>query len=373
MKRNFLSLSLRDLFGLIFLTAIALGWGVERTRLAKELAEFKQTDWFSAPRTREYQPSSESFERSAIVLQLRLLSNADLLSRFQQKEHLRHEFGCILLEMIQRKMHQELEAACDKEEFPGSWLHTAACRAAGKPDPVSVQLVVAQRDREGKPIDYPVIEATIQNNDPEKREIWWTLGGDYRGGRSERWRIELTDRRGERVPDSNFTSFLGGGILHPEKIGFGAQTSPTNLYARAFVSPPKSGRYRMQVLHAGEYIATDPDLEGIMVWKSEPVDVIVENRGFARQRRMALMPLLSVLIGSGILSVVGYFRGRYAPGASVNARNNWRPDWRAMFAVGLVLGLAVGWYLDVALLQRRIEAVRPDTHSDWTLRLADAK
>lgn len=353
------ALTLRDLFWLIFLAAIGIGWGVERTRFAREFNKLQADcrDHWMFPRPRDYQPSSESLERSAILRKLRLLKDDELQERFKLQEKPRYEFDCILTEMVRRQMVAALEESCGGDDSPHPSTLTALCRARAKPDPVRINVVIAEQDDDGKLIDYPLIQASIQNNHPAQREMWWTLGGDYRGGRSERWRIELTDLQGKRVHDSNFSSWLGGGILHPNKVAYGAETPTTQLYARAFVSPPASGRYRMQVIHSHDYIAGEPDLEGLMVWKSDPTDVIVENHDSALHRRMTIVPLFLILA-----VVIGFFvrRGKVA-----------RPAWRDWIAVGLAVGLAVGWFLDVQHLRRKAEPYRWDTTANWTLRLAD--
>jgi hypothetical protein len=77
---------------------------------------------------------------------------------------------------------------------------------------VAVEVSLGEPSRLGIEGPAPVVKAVVTNVDAGKQDVHFTRGGDYRGGRRERWRAVLTDERGRVVRDSNFMSLIGGGI-----------------------------------------------------------------------------------------------------------------------------------------------------------------
>src|SRR6478735_6503843 len=148
MATRFSKLTLRDLFWLMLLAAVAVGWWVERNRALKQIAEYRvQFPWLAIPAL----TSETGNQRKQLLLELQGLSQQELLARLAKAEpaspwHASDEYCCCLLEMAGRRMQAELQNAYDKlkqttpmpphSELADAYLLTALRRAEGKPDPL---------------------------------------------------------------------------------------------------------------------------------------------------------------------------------------------------------------------------------------------
>ena len=391
-------LTIRDLLWMMLLAAVAIGWWIERQRAVKQLAGYGARAGGSS----QVQKSPEWFKRNSLLVQLRNLNNHQLLQHFQQKSiqdgltpyGATNEYQTCLLEMARRGMHTELQAEYDKlkfemeqqqlrnvrdmlpsREIANAWLLTALRRAEGKPDPlqldVEVQIVT---DKEAPAKSNPEVRVNIRNVDTEAINL--TQGGDYRSGRQTRFRIQLTNEKGFRIPDANFSLFgPGGGISSFGPVGpnehvyKNPEYRPT-LDARKYVSPPSSGLYQLQVIYAEQEIAEEPDVDGLIVWQSNPLTVQVENQMRDNEQRISLAPLISMLA----LLVAAHraferWRESRAPREQFSAQP-WF-NWRDLVAVVVLIGLIYGYFTNMHELNALVERNRPWDKADWTMKIVE--
>jgi len=371
-----MKLALRDLFWLVVIAAIGTCWTLERVEATKKLREVESASIGSA-RSGPIEPTADSIAREALLVELRLLSDENLYARAAQAPEYGFvdrcsEFSCCLTEMVRRGMHKELkhlQEARPKGEFDLQLL-TALRRAEGKRDPLKILVELPKLDRDGVPSTYPLIVTKQRNVDVEEKTLHLTMGGDYRSGRSERWRVHLTDTVGRRVEDSNFMSWHGGGILHGRELKAGETTeSPLHLDARSYVKPPASGRYMLQVVHSDSYIVDEPNLVGMIVWSSEPVAVIVRNHGVASYPVSAI-PLAWIVGIGGLIAAAIQIRRRRTNGPDGKPPSFQLPGWRTILPLCLIVILIAGWLIDSYLLRAKISRIRPDRDAEWTMQLA---
>jgi hypothetical protein len=386
MGNRFGRLTLRDLFWLILLAAIAVGWYLERTRSAKQIAEYRVRWPFG--QTPTTQPSATALKRQQLLSGYKSLSNEQLNKTFVSLApatafHASDEYQCALMEMARRKMDAELQVHYDNfmqvgdKQYGGpanALLLTALRRAQGKTDPVEVQVKVDVPTTivNDLPEASPGILVNLKNGDTE--EICLERGGDYRSGRQTRWRVQLTNEKGVRLADSNFPpNMIGGGIsshmaLKPTESLY----EENRLDARSYVKSPPSGRYQLQAIYAGQEIADEPDLTGLIVWQSQPIDVLVENQTAAVEQRFSAVPLLGVLIcGVVVFVAAAVVRRRNRPIAA--EQRKWWRHGRDYVAMTLLVAATLGWLVDAHLLSREIERLRPDQQAQWSLLAADSQ
>jgi hypothetical protein len=385
---RFSKLTLRDLFWLILLAAMAVGWYLERNRARAELAKLatRTPAWAFGPANLPA-PS----KRQKYLADLRERSNVELTQLFDQLPpatayYTTDEYQCCLTEMARREMVAELQARyeqtlkSDSQQGGGpanAHVLTALRRAQGKPDPLEVQFEVVDgignvdgdAASQGAPITFPGIQITLVNVDEGPISV--TRGGDYRSGRQTRYRVHLTDERGERIRDSNWPQFgMGGGISSFGPLPSGEKIEGhTPLDARSYVKSPPPGRYQLQVVYAEQEIAGDPDLAGLIVWQSQPVKVQVTNRTpAAYQARLYPWPILGMFVLLAIaFRVVDVWR-RSRPGSPPSSLSRWW-NWRDAVALALLAGLATGWIVELRLLENAISDVRPDREADWSMEI----
>ena len=186
-------------------------------------------------------------------------------------------FDRCLAELVRRKKIESLERI-HKAEPNSVEVLTALRRVHTKPDPLAI--VIHSQNLRATPFSLPSISLTIQNVDHGKQSISFTKGGDYRGGRPERWRIELRDKNNNLVSAKSATGVLpstGGGILEESNMSVG-QTWQTKLQLDSFVSREiKPGKYRMTVYyHNTSPICDRKSIDGLIVSKSKPITIEIK-------------------------------------------------------------------------------------------------
>ena len=279
--------------------------------------------------------------------------------------------------MARRGMHVELQEQYDELMASPSTpfgpenaeVLTALRRAEGKPDPIYVHVQLIDTDTEGRPKLTDSIRPALENVDSEQNDVYLTHGGDDRSGREARWRVHLTNEAGVRVPDADFCGTgMGGGLFGFGPVKFGEKTQEDWLPLRDYVAPPPSGRYQMEVIYSEQVIADDANLDGLIVWKSDPIAVIVDNPRYPPFQISAL-PLLGMfgLFTAGSLIVRIRQRRRAVPGAGLAPFLSRRDG----IVMCLVLALLVGWSLDVGWLNLQISRAQADSGGRWTIKLAD--
>jgi hypothetical protein len=219
------------------------------------------------------------------------------------------------------------------------------------------------------------LEAVVQNVDVEGEEFEYTNGCDDRSGRRTRWRVHLTDDHGQRVADSNYDLIgwggEGGGIGTFGVLKRGEKGDWNNwLEIRKYVSPPRSGIYQLQVIHSNEDIAHEPDLDGLIVWSSEPMSVGVGNFTWPESRGFSILPLGSVLILITVVFGISAWRLFLRRRISRQVTSQFF-TWRDGFALVIVTLLMVSWQYDRRQSSRQIYGVVPDVNAAWSMRQLD--
>ena len=360
-----MKLSLRDLVWLMLLAAALVAFAREHQESLDERRRQQMQAASYMGAAQPTQPSDGAVARQAALLRLRALNDEQLQQRLTQLTATwLEEYEPCLTEMARRGLARPLQAHFDElQKSNGERSHQdlqaliAARRAEKLPDPLEIRVSIpSQQGAPGEPA--PTIHATIANVDARRAAPNFQRGGDYRGGRLERWRVVLTDARGGQVKDSNFVWFHGGGISSYGPLEYGATADwPYDVDLRRYTAPPRSGKYQLQLFyHNDRSIAGEPDLTGLIVCRSEPLWVEVANpndpRGLAWPA--GLTPLLALAGACGLL---------LAASARWRARLSWR-DWVWCAAI---LALGLGYYADCQYHATAIANLLPDAKAEWSI------
>ena len=138
-------------------------------------------------------------------------------------------------------------------------------------------------------------------------------GGNYRGGRQERWRLEVRDAKGNQVPLQEWSGDGGGlfgyAILKPD------QKWHTTLKVSSFVDLVP-GDYTLRVqYHDSDEIAGMNWLAGRIVSQSEEIRLHIQPRviDVTAKEKEAIAQLLEKLNMKGDVKVLA---GSYTKGAA---------------------------------------------------------
>ena len=214
--------------------------------LRRDQGKFGQYDWIAD----QVLALDEDIGQRA---KLRELPDADLQRRFDSMGIHAYEEGWtwdrVLLEIVRRgaswreRVGAKLAAQPGRDKFERCdvELLIALRRIDGKPAPLRVETEASQTSA------YPDLpRAVVRVVNRDSYPITVTRGGNYRGGRLERWNFEVRDAGGRLMPALDWKSGMGGGIssrrpLAPrESI---AQTLPMSEY----VGPLAPGEYRVRI------------------------------------------------------------------------------------------------------------------------------
>jgi hypothetical protein len=365
-----MKLTLRDLFWLALLIASLTAWGIQHRRAVQRTEELKKTDFV---RDLTAGPSLSAVQRKATLERLAALSDAELdqeLTVIAMGTQWQHDpkYEPCLTEMIRRKMVDQLQKHYDdlmaQDEavvgFPYNLeLLAALRRAQGKPDPLRIEISLADPTKVNLDASAPAVQAKITNVDSGKEPVHFTRGGDYRGGRRERWRAVLTDAFGRPVRDSNYQSFIGGGIASLGPFAFGETDLDGHSFdLRRYVAPSRSGRYRLQLFYHNELnLADEPDMTGLIVTKSDPLDVIITVPARAGLPA-GVQSLLAILAAAGLL-------------AAITAIANKKLSIRDIVWTCLLVAVAIGVWQGGRYWDNRIAMLSPDADSSWSISLSD--
>jgi hypothetical protein len=391
-------LALRTIFWLTLAVAVVTGWWLERRQLMAELGELKKkSPWpYLRSARNSGEPSHNVIARRKRLVQLSEMTDDELrkllaISSESSGNDLYSEYDLCLVEMSRRRMISDLQEAYralmterGREEIGQSpyntKLLTALRRSQNLPDPLKIHVDFKRRDWRGEPMAIPQISAVVENVDVGMEEVDFQQGCDDRSGRRTRWRVHLYDERGNRVPDSNFSTWgIGGGVGTFGRLKYGEKGNWNNwLDARSYVKPSPSGQYKLQVIHTPDTvdIADEPDLTGLIVFKSDPIEVIVTQPPQPR-RAFATIPLLAVLSSIWLAAVAAVFLRRNPPPAEAVQQlrlSGWPrllAKRRDLLALTLITLLVIAWQIDITRLNSSIRAHQRDQDANWTMRLAD--
>jgi len=371
------------LFWLIVAAAIAVTWGLEHVRLAKQLEKAKERD---AKRglIRDGMWIGIRMLRARRADDLRYIDNAELLQKYQAWDDNGPEYDdalyqVCLSEMLRRGMRQELCQEYDRQRGDGSpregttglGVHpqgsmllpflTAVRRADGKPDPVRIRL---KFEPDGTASDAPRIVPILENVDVERQEIYLRTTGSHGTRLNGSWQLRLLDKTGRCMPLADKVQATGG-FAGFRTLDFGWKDEcdrPLDL--RSYVEQPPPGKYQLQAVFCTVDIATDPELTGLIVQRSEPVDIIVTKSGPAGA---AVIPVLALLYGALLTTAAVLLIGRW--------RNSGRAqltlvNWRDAAAWVVLIALTLAWHHDIRRLSQEVHRLQWDEDAPWTWRLA---
>jgi hypothetical protein len=173
---------------------------------------------------------------------------------------------------------------------------TVLRRLQGKPDPLRVEFEPAGSLTALSPGSLS-FQVSFVNRDVNSAVFQVQSGGDYRSGRLERWRVELTDAAGKVVPPSRFYSGIGGGMAWMRNLGPG-ESFPAALTLLHYCAPLIPGEYQMRVFyHDSQSIASLTNNDGLIVASSAPQSLRVTPRHIelTRQERAQLQEQFEAL------------------------------------------------------------------------------
>jgi hypothetical protein len=195
----------------------------------------------------------------------------------------------------------------------------------------------------------------MTNVDSDRVAIYLNHGGD--SGGLEFWLWILLDEQGRRVARSSHMSLMGGGWVEGGPIEFG-QRLPEEFDLRKYVAPPASGRYKLQVFRHNQFFLSrdEDDLTGLIVLKSEPLEITVTNPNQpGGWRPPAGFGFLLALLGAGGL-LVAATRSR---GRAFSQR-----DLVWVVLIALAAGAA---FADCQYLNGCIAKLIPDARAEWSI------
>jgi hypothetical protein len=372
-----MQLTLRDLLWLALLIAGLTTWGLQHRRSAQEAAALGRLAPMFGRRTA---PSASAIARQTALKQLATQSNEELDRQFgilAASGQGRHapDYEPYLTEMVRRRMVDSLQKHYDalmatepESGFPYNLeLLTALRRAQGQPDPLRIEVSLGDPAALGVEAPAPVVKAVVTNVDAGREAVHFTRGGDYRGGRRERWRVVLTDEQGRVVRDSNFASFIGGGIASVGPFAFGETDADGHAFdLRRYVAPDRSGRYQLQfVFHNELDLASEPDLAGLIVTKSQPIDVLIQVP-VQNKLRPGVQALIAILAAAFALTLITTLSNRWQTGKMAIARRD--IIWNCV-----LLAVALGAWQGDRYWQAKIASLQDDSKAKWSLVLAAAE
>ena len=383
------SLSIRDLLWFVVLAASLTIWGKDHQQRAATIDKLDD-NWLVARLDWADRRDPEERQHRTLAAKLAKLSDeelSDYLTHASPPMPQRHpDFEACLAELASRGLVAPLQQQWDAipHRADAAMLHrdleilTALRRAQGKPDPLHIQVRPADREHTGYGDNAILLEATLTNVDVGRDAFVLLQGGDYRGGRRDRWQLMLIDQHGWAVANSNYLSVLGGGLLGFSRLRAGETAKETVVFdLRRYVSPPRSGKYWLHAYYHNDLtIAGDRNFTGLIVSKSEPIAVTVVNP----QDRQApwlpaeARPIAAILTLGGLFTLLALAR-TFCPSKRISQSDVEPPRWGRRSMVrdvcwgALILAVGVGYWADYHYQTRTIARLHPDADAIWTLSL----
>jgi hypothetical protein len=152
-------------------------------------------------------------------------------------------------------------------------LLTALRRIQKKHDPLTIKVTPVRHVGPTKIEQLWEYHVVLKNVDVEKKQVFFTDGGDYRTGRLARWRFEVRDSRGKVLPQLHAPGRLGGGLTGYRYLKHG-ETWETALCLMDYVDLKELGEYTVRILYHNEIAIADlQDVTGLIVSVSEPFTI----------------------------------------------------------------------------------------------------
>jgi tetratricopeptide (TPR) repeat protein len=160
----------------------------------------------------------------------------------------------------------------------------------------------------------PAIEVALTNVDKQKLPVGIQRGGDYRSGRQERWRFEVRDSNGKRLPVKESPSSEGGGLFREVNLQHG-ECFDTVLNMRSFVDL-LPGDYAVCIQYHDRWlIAALNSVAGLVISRSETFELHVQPRviGVTKVERQFVQEQINQLDDKAkVLLLGGEYRGKDA-------------------------------------------------------------
>ena len=154
-------------------------------------------------------------------------------------------------------------------------LLTALRRVQNKPDPLTV-LVAGKATLNCKLGSLPVMHVLLTNLDVDREPVTFQSGGDYRSGRSARWRFVVRDASGHELPQNMPPGLMSGGISSDDILKYG-ESWTARLHMAHYVDIFIPGQYTVQILYHDEIaIANCENVDGLIVFRSLPLKLTVD-------------------------------------------------------------------------------------------------
>jgi hypothetical protein len=175
--------------------------------------------------------------------------------------------------LLTRLLDWDLEVHGDKASYRSLGPVAVLQAVEGAGPPIRVQC-------ERSPIVWssassPDLRVRIRAGDLSKYPITLRLGSGHRDPRNERFRIEIRDERGD-VVRSRVQSLGFGGHTPYRRLSSDLDV-PLVLPLDRYTRRPPPGKYHLRVqYHDRVQIAALEDVSGLIIFESEPVELIVE-------------------------------------------------------------------------------------------------
>jgi hypothetical protein len=384
------SLSIRDLLWLVLLAASLTIWVREHHQRSEQIDKLDIGRWLISASGRADEPSQEQRERQALAAKLARLSDEQLTAHLTFEPRTNRgrsdDLETYWAEMARRGLDEPLRRQLEADRFHSERLLyenlevlTALRRAEAQPDPLLIKILPVFRETAELDEHGVWLEATVANVDVRGETIIFVQGGDYRGGRRERWQFLLTDEWGRTVGNSNYLSPMGGGLMGTRALRPGESIARNHEFdLRRYVAPPRSGKYWLQAFyHNWQSIAGDRDFTGLIVSKSAPMAVTVTN---PVDQNAPWLPAevrpIAAIVGLGVLFLFialasEHSRAKRATASSTSSPRLWwrRGSVRDLCWGVLILAVAVGFWIDCQSQMTTIARMYPDKDAKWTLHL----
>ena len=250
---------------------------------------------------------------------------------------------------------QSLKA--DNSKVPRNLEVVAALRRLQKKiDPVCVEIKSSTYVEAIFP-HIPDIAVALVNRDEKRTSIVYQSGGDYRGGRQERWRFDVRDAKGNVVRVRDRLENEGGG-MYGHSILKPGQKWQTVLKVSNFVEL-LPGDYTLRIqYHDDEEIAASSWLGGRIVCQSPEMHLHIQPRviDLSASERKTIARLLEKLNDKGDVKVLA---GTYGKGDHEFIA----PDSPA----GQLLSL--GWKAVPQMIEESLNDITPPQQRAWMLAL----
>ena len=233
---------------------------------------------------------------------------------------------------------------------------TALRRLQKKRDPLDVEVKGPVRMEAVFP-HVPDIAVSLLNQDERHHPIRFKMGGDYRGGRQERWRFDVRDAKGNVVLVRDRLDVEGGGLFDHAILKPG-QRWHTVLEVSNFVEL-LPGDYTLRIqYHDDKEIAASTWLGGRIVCQSPELHLHIQPRviDLAATEKKTIARLLEKLNDKGDVKILA---GTYGKGDHEFIA----PDSPA----GQLL--ALGWKAVPQMIEESLNDITPTRQRAWMLGL----